>query len=75
MGGGGGQVRQYTYNVTLWRIRVNTVATETQRYVLFLIFLRTYFNIVNKPTHTVCSFQLILVFYSLICTEGSGYSF
>jgi len=30
---------------------------------------------VNKPTHTVSSVQLILVFYSMTCTGGCGYSF
>ena len=30
---------------------------------------------VNSPTHTVSSFQLILVFYSMTCTGGCGYSF
>jgi len=30
---------------------------------------------VNKPTHTVSSFQLILVFYTMTCTGGCGYSF
>ena len=29
----------------------------------------------NKPTHTVSSFHLILVFYSMTCTGGCGYSF
>jgi len=34
------QCRKYTYNLTLWRVRVTTVSMETKQYVLFIIFLR-----------------------------------
>jgi len=32
-------------------------------------------RLVNKLTHTVSSFQLILAFYSMTCTGSCGYSF
>jgi len=47
----------------------------TQTFVNMLMYHHPLLSEVNKPTHTVSSFQLILLFYSMTCTGGCGYSF
>jgi len=44
-------------------------------FVNMLMYHRLLLSEVNKPTHPVSSFQLILAFYIMTCTGGCGYSF
>jgi len=53
----------------------HTVKYKDKTFINILMYHHPLLSEVNKPTHTVSSFLLILVFYSMTCTGGCGYSF
>jgi hypothetical protein len=67
------QDSRYTYYVTLWRVRVTTVAVQTQKYVLCIVELHvTVNNIKNCFTEMLLS-RIYVAGNNIICLGFAVY--